>query len=165
MAKKIIAVALVLVIALGAWLAYYFSDKEVIKRQLAGLAVELSKEGKETPVQMALKLKKVKDMLAESCQVDIPGRNYSQSLERDLIIQYLIYHRNRYTFISVAFEDVLIEIPVEGQATVTTTIRLIRSRGAVQDAVEEAHQVGLSMEKGEGNWLLNAVTMPEALTR
>lgn len=165
MAKKIISIAVVLAIALGGWFAYYFSDKEVIKRQLHELAVELSKEGKESPVQMALKLKKVKDMLADPCRADIPERNYSKELERDLIIQYLIYHRNRYAFISMTFADLEIDIPAEGKAEVDATVRLMRHAGLEEDGVEELYQVEISMAKGEDAWLLHAVTMPEALTR
>ncbi|MEN8257970.1 MAG: hypothetical protein ABFS09_08930 [Thermodesulfobacteriota bacterium] len=164
MVKKIIVVTLVLVIALGAWLSYYFSDKEVIKRQLAGLAVELSKEGRETPVQMALKMREVKDMLADSCQVVVPQRNYREAVEQDLIIRYLIYHRNRYTLIMVAFEDLEIEIPAKGQAQVQSTVRLQRQQGNGATAVE-VHPLELSLTKGDKAWLLKAVTMPEALIR
>ncbi|MDD3816256.1 MAG: hypothetical protein PHZ02_16615 [Desulfocapsaceae bacterium] len=163
MVKKIVIVALVLVIALGGWLAYYFSDKEVIKRQLTDLAVELAKEGQESPIQMALKMRQVKSMLGKSCLVTIPERTYHEALEQDLIIQYLIYHRNLYTLLDVGFEDVLINIPAKGQAEVQSTVRLRRQKTTQTDSLEERHRVEISLVKGEQKWLFDKVILPEAL--
>jgi hypothetical protein len=163
MAKKIFIVTLVLTIALGGWLAYYFSDKEVIKRQLTDLAVELGKKGQESPIQMALKMGKVKKMLAKSCLVTIPERGYSEVLEQDLIIHYLIYHRNLFALLTVAFEDVIVDIPVKGQATVQSTVRLRRQNTAQTESVEESHQVEIALVKGDKKWLFHKVTMPEGL--
>lgn len=165
MVKKMIIVALVLTIALGGWFAYYFSDKMVIKRQLVGLGVELGKEGQETPVQMALKMRHVMDMLPVSCQVRIPELGYVEVLEQDLIIRYLMYHRSRYALLSVAFEDVVIDIPAKGQATVQTTVRLQRKKVNQTDVVKEVQQVELVLSKSDNKWLLQAVTMPEALVQ
>ncbi len=164
MSKKILIVALVLVMALGGWLAYYFfSDKEVIKRQLTGLAVELGKEGQEPPIQMAMKMRKVKNMLADGCLVTIPERGYSELLEQDLIIHYLIYYRNRFALLTVAFEDVIVDIPLKGKATVLSTIRLRRQNTGQTEMVEESHQVKLALVKSDKEWLFQNVTIPEAL--
>ncbi len=165
MVKKIIIVALILTIALGGWLAYYFSDKEVIKRHLGGLAVELGKDGQETPVQMALKMRHIKNMLTVRCQVTIPERGYGERLEQDLIIRYLIYHRSRYALLSVAFEDMVVDIPTKGQAMVQTMVRLQRKKTNQANAVEETHQVELALNRGDKKWLIEKITMPEALVQ
>lgn len=164
MAKKIVIVTLVLALALGGCFAwYYFSDPQVIKRQLAGLAAEIGKEGQEPPVAMALKMRNVKNTLAKSCLVVIPERDYSESLEPDLIIQYLIYHRNRFTQFAVAFENMTIDLPTKERATVQTIIRL-RYQNAGQAALaEEMHQVELALVKSDKKWLLDKITMPAGL--
>lgn len=151
--------------ALGSWLTYYFSDREVIKRQLTGIAVALSKEGQETPIQMALKMREVKNMLAESCLVTIPERGYTEALEQDLVLHYLIYHRNRYSLLTVAFENVIIDITAKGQAALQSTVRLRLQNTAQTEPVEESHQVEFSLAKGDKKWLFHTVTMPEALVR
>ncbi|MBA3006895.1 MAG: hypothetical protein KKB91_12385 [Proteobacteria bacterium] len=163
MVKKIVLVALVLVIALGGWLAYYFSDKEVIKRQLTDLAVELGKEGQESPIQMALKMRKVKNMLGKSCLVTIPERTYHEALEQDLIIHYLIYHRNRYSLLAIAFEDVIVNIPAKGQAEVQNTVRLRRQNTTQTAPIEEIHKVEMSLVKADQKWLFDKVILPKAL--
>lgn len=163
MAKKLLVCALVFVLALGGWLAYYFSDKQVIKRQFARLAVEIGKEGPETPVQIAMKMLKVKNMLAERCLMVIPKRRYSEALEQDLVIRYLIYHRNRYAFLTVTFEDVVVDIPAKGEAVVQTAVHLNRKMVNGEDAAQEVHQLEVALHKGDKKWLLQKVTMPEAL--
>ncbi len=165
MRKKLIMLALIVVVALGGWLAYYFSDTEVIKRQLAELAVELSKEGKETPVQMALKLRTVKEMLAPSCQVTLADSDHVEELERDMIIQYLIYYRQRYVALRVHFAAVEVDIPAKGEATVQTEVHLYRTRTAGLDTPPEQHPVEIFLDQDEDMWLIQAVNMPDALTR
>lgn len=165
MAKKLISVALVLAIALAGWLVYYFSDKEVVRRQMGLLAVELSKDGQETPVQMALKLRKVKDMLAQSCRVTIADRHHVEELERDLVIHYLLYYRQRYGVINVVFAGMEIDIPAKGKATVQTMVNLERRKKAGDEPLTEQHKVEIGLHKGEENWLIHAVSMPDALTR
>ncbi len=151
--------------ALGGWLTYYFSDKEVIKRQLTGIAMALGKEGQESPIQMALKMREVKNMLAESCLVTIPEREYTEAMEQDLIIHYLIYHRNRYAVLTVAFKDVSIDIPAKGQAVVQSTVLLRLQNTAQTSPAEENHQVKFSLVKGDKKWLFDTVTMPEAMVK
>jgi hypothetical protein len=152
-------------VALGGWLTYYFSDKEVIKRQLTGIAMALGKEGQESPIQMALKMREVKNMLAESCLVTIPEREYTEAMEQDLIIHYLIYHRNRYAVLTVAFKDVSIDIPAKGQAVVQSTVLLRLQNTAQTSPAEENHQVKFSLVKGDKKWLFDTVTMPEAMVK
>ena len=163
MINKLIIVVLVLVIAVSGWFAYYYSDKKVINRQLAGLAVELGKEGQETALQTALKIREITKMLADSCLVRIPERSYEETMEQDLIIRYLIYHRNRYAEITVAFEDLLIDIPASGEAVVQSTIRLKRKKANMAEDVEEFYRLELTLEKGSEKWMLQEVTLPEAL--
>lgn len=163
MAKKILVISLVLVIALGGWLAYSYSDKEVIKRQLGGLAMELGKEGQEPLLPMALKMRKVKNMLSKSCLVRIPEMGYSETLEQDLIIRYLIYHRNRFDLFTVAFTDVVVDIPAKGVAAVQGTVRVRHRDTAETESVEENHHVDLALAKVDKKWLFREVTMPEAL--
>jgi len=64
MSKKLLIPAIVAALVLAGWLCYYFSDKMVIRRQFAELAQDLAKAEQEQPIQMALKMGRVKTMLA-----------------------------------------------------------------------------------------------------
>lgn len=137
----------------------------MIKRQLGVLAVELSKEGQETPVQMALKLRKVKEMLAQSCQVTIADMDHVEDVESDLVIHYLIYYRQRYRAITVTFAEIEIGIAAKGEATVQTMVHLGKTKKAGEEGRAERYQVEIVLNKGEKNWLIHAVSMPDALTK
>jgi hypothetical protein len=164
MGKKIIIATLALTVVLGGCFAlYYFSDTEVIKRQLSGLAAEIGKEGQEPPMAMALKMRTAKNALAKSCLVVIPERGYSESLESDLIIQYLIYHRNRFALLAVAFENMTVAIPAKERAAVQTAVRLRHLKAGQTELAEEVYQVELALVKRDKKWLLDKVTLPEAL--
>lgn len=162
MTKKMTALLLVLCLALGGWLAFYFSEKQVIRRQLADLGRALSKEEAETPLQMAVKMGRVKDMVAARCQVLVPERDYDQVLEQDLIINYLLYYRRRYTVVRVAFADLDVAVPVKNEARVQAMVHLQR-RQANQEMVAEVAPATLVLHKEEKEWLIKRVTMAEAL--
>jgi len=162
MIHKLIAFFVVVVIALGSWLAYYYSDTKVITRQLDGLAVELGKEGQETALQTALKIREITKMLPDSCLVRIPERGYEELLEQDLMIRYLIYQRNRYDVITVAFEDLLIDIPASGEAVVQGMVRLTR-KAHIAEPVEVLSPVELVLEKGDEKWLFQKAVLSEDL--
>ena len=164
MKKNSMIAVLVLVVSVGsAFALHYFSAAEVIKRQLVGLAAEIGKEGQEPTVRMALKMGNVKNAIAASCLVTIPERGYSEALESDLIIQYLIYHRNRYILYAAAFEKVAVAIPGKGQAVVHGTIRVRSQASAQAPPVEKVQQVELALVKTDAKWLVHKVTIPEAL--
>ena len=160
--KNIIIIAVVLAIALGGWYVRYFSDKAVIKRKLTGVALNLNKEEAETAMQIALKMRNVQNILAPGCLVIVPEQKYEESLERDMIIRYLIYHRNLYNLITVSFEDMLIDIPTAGKAMVQTTVRILKIADQ-PDPVETLAQVEISMEKVDKEWLLQLIIVPEIL--
>ncbi len=116
-------------------------------------------------MQMALKMGAVKNMLAASCLVIIPEQGYSEALAQDLIIQYLIYHRNRHALLTLALKDLIVDIPAKGHAAVQTTVSLHRRDTLQAVAVEESHQVRLLLTKSDKKWLLQTITMPEALVQ
>ncbi|MBW6520207.1 MAG: hypothetical protein K0A99_04225 [Desulfoarculaceae bacterium] len=165
MAKKFLVLALVLAMALIGWLTSYFSTREVLKRQLTGIAVALGKEGQETAVQMALKMRDVKNMLAVSCLVTIPESGYSETMEQDLIIRYLMSYRHRYALLTVTLEDLHLDIPVKGQAVAQTTVRLRLQSAPQAEPVEESHHMTFSLTRVDKQWLFQTITVPETLLR
>lgn len=137
----------------------------MIKRQLTGITLALGKEGQETALQMAMKMREVKNMLAESCLVTIPERNYKEVLEQDLIIHYLISYRHRYALLTVTLEDLRLDIPVKGQAVAQTTVCLRLQRTPQAEPVEESHHMTFSLTRVDKKWLFQTITVPETLVR
>jgi hypothetical protein len=160
--RDILVVALVVTVVLSVWLSYYFSDKKVIKRKLTEVAQNLNREEDETAMQIALKMRDIQDLLATSCRVIVVERDLNDLVERDMIIRYLMYHRNLYDLINVSFEEMLIDIPTEGMAIVQATVRVLKVADP-SAPVEELAQVELNMEKREKEWLLHQIILPETL--
>ena len=149
------------------WLLWYFSDKQVITRQLTELASNLTKEKDEPTLETGFKLREVKQMLASEVRAVVSERNYSQPHPRDMIIRYLMYYRDRYETLTVSFDDLLVKLPAKGEAAVAATV-LMQRKGAQNGLEEFREPVELLLkkdkeEKGGRKWRLTQGTVPAVL--
>uniref|UniRef100_UPI004056DA5F hypothetical protein n=1 Tax=Candidatus Electrothrix sp. TaxID=2170559 RepID=UPI004056DA5F len=165
MNKKYILFSIpVLMLIIG--LAWYYSDKQVIKRQLNELTLNISKQAKESTLDTALKMGDVKQMLAQNVQAIVSERNYSESQPYEMIIRYLMYYRNRYETLSVSLTDLVIEFPEKGKATASLIVDVQRTQaGNEPEHLNEPVELLLkkNTEKKRGRkWLLvqASVTAP-----
>ena len=164
MNKKLIIAVVVLLVGVIGWALYYFSDKQVIKRKFTAIAVSLSKDGGETPVMIALKMRPVKDFIAPACEVTVVERNYHEILEPGLVTHYLILYRSRQANLHVALEEILVEIPSKGRGEVSALVHVTANYNQ-PDFFDETHRVTFSLQKQEKKWLLHKATLPDALVR
>lgn len=159
--KNLILLALALVLI--GWLSWYFSDKQVVKRQLIELTLNLSKKKGESTMETALKMRGVKAVLADNCTVIIPESKQSESVENDMIIRYLMHYRDRYRTLSVNFEDMLIDIPVKGEAQVLSTVLLVKNTSG-KEPISVRAPVALTLKKQKDkDWLLHETVVPRVL--
>ncbi|MBV5317189.1 MAG: hypothetical protein JZU50_05240 [Desulfobulbaceae bacterium] len=164
MAKQSLVTILALVMVIAGWFAYdYFSDKEVIKRQLFGLAVEIGKEGQEPPMKLALKMGNVKKMMAKSCMVTVPERGYNEILEPDVTIQYLIYYRNRFNRLAVTLDDMVVDVSTKERAGVQVAVSVKRLDSVQTETIKKDQLVELNLVKSDKKWLIHKVVLAEAL--
>ncbi len=152
----------VLAVVLIGWLSWYFSDKQVIKRQLIELSWDLSKKGDESTMEMALKMREVKLLLAAESLVVIPERKYSESVGQDMIIRHLMYYRDLYETLTVTFEKMVIDIPDKGEARVESAVVLLKQELG-KTAIQVRAPVELMLHKQDKEWLLRKATVPEIL--
>jgi hypothetical protein len=136
----------------------------VLKRTFTAVAGSLSKEGEETPVMTAFKMKPVKDFIAPACEVSVPERNYHEILDPELVLRYLISYRSRQANLRVALEEILIEIPDKGRAEVSILVH-VTANSNQSDFFDETHRVTFSLQKQEKNWLIYQAVLPDALVR
>jgi len=160
--KKNLIAAVVLTVIFGTWFMHYYSDKEVIKRKFVSIAIDLTLEGEETPVVLALKMRPVKEFISQQCEVSIPERDYLEVLEPDLAIRYIIMYRTRHTNLLINYDEMNVDIPTKNQASVNLLVRVAANRDH-QNYFEETHQVECYLEKINKTWFLKKATLPEAL--
>ena len=162
MNKKWMIPVAVLLAGLTGWFLHYTSDREVIKRTLNSLAVSIGKEGDESPIQLALKMRPVKDFIAPACKVIVPESSYQEDLNPDLVIRYLIIYRSRQANLQVAIDKIVVDIPGKGLAEVSMLIHITANRNQ-PDFFDEVYQVKFSLQKEEKKWRLHQATLPDAL--
>ncbi|MEN8189957.1 MAG: hypothetical protein ABFS19_08945 [Thermodesulfobacteriota bacterium] len=161
MKKIVIIVLVVLMAAFSGWLYHYYSDSEVIKRQLHEASLALSRNGAEAPVKTGLKMRIIKSMLAPECFTVIAEKSFKQAVERDLIISYLLYYRNRYDPLSVTIENMTVEIAEDNRASVEASVRVERKAATTESG--QIYMITLELEKVEKKWLVNGAELPAGL--
>ncbi len=149
------------------WLGWYFSDKQVITRQLTELTWNLNKEKAEATLETGLKLREIKFMLASDVRAIVSERNYSETLGRDMLIRYLMYYRDKYETLTVILEDLLIELPAKGEATASATV-LVQRKKSQNDLEELSEPVEFLLKKdkekkGGRDWRLVEAKVSAAL--
>jgi hypothetical protein len=163
MERKYAVIGGVLALILVGWLCWYLSDKQVIKRQLIGLSWEVNKKSRqESTMEMALKMREIKEALAAGCQVTVPESRFSDTLEPDMAIMYLMHYRDRYETIAATFTDIRIAFPAKGEAAVQATVLLERQTSQAPPAAVSA-PVTLALQKQPGGWRLTKVEIAAAL--
>ncbi|MDO9041189.1 MAG: hypothetical protein Q7U64_02455 [Desulfocapsaceae bacterium] len=159
MKRKMIIAVVVLLAGITGWCLHHYSDREVIKRTLSSIAVALGKEGEESPIQLALKMRPVKDFIAPACKVNVPESNYHELLDPELVIRYLIIYRSRQAKLQVAIDGIQVDIPGKGSAEVSALVHVTANQNQ-HDFFDEVHQVNFSLQKQKKKWQLHQATLP-----
>lgn len=162
MNKKFMLIAIVLLAGITGWLLHHFSDREVIKRKFNSIATELGKQGEESPVALALKMRPVKDFIGPSFLAMVPETNYRETLDPEMVIRYLIIYRSRQSSLEIAMDKIEVDIPGKGLAEVSALVRVTANPGR-QDFFDEVHQLTFSLRKEDKKWLLHQAILPDAL--
>lgn len=126
------------------------------------MARELGKNGRESRVQLSLKIRAVKDRLASICLVDIPERGYREELDRQLITGYLFMLRTRFSLLGIDLRDVSVEIEPEKQARVLSGV-VIDGTTIRQRQVNETYNLEIILKKNENNWRITKAVLPNDL--
>ncbi len=163
MIKKIFYTGVVLCFITGSGLLlHYYSDEQVVRRLCFTMARELGKNGRESRVQLSLKIRAVKDRLASICLVDIPERGYREELDRQLITGYLFMLRTRFSLLGIDLRDVSVEIEPEKQARVLSGV-VIDGTTIRQRQVNETYNLEIILKKNENNWRITKAVLPNDL--
>jgi hypothetical protein len=164
--RKPAVIGAALALVLISWLCWYFSDRQVIKRQLTALSWDLGKESRqESTMETALKMRDVKAVLGKSCcTLIVPERGRrSEFAERDLAVMYLMRYRDSYDNLTLSFEEMEIDFPTKDEAAVRSQARLLRQVKPEQPPAETRAPVLISLKKQDGKWMLIQAEVAEAL--
>ena len=159
---KATAVGIGLVVLLISWLAWYFSAQQVIKRQLVAMAWDINREPQESTMETAIKMRDVKAVLAPQCRITVPETHLDETLERDMGIMALMNYRSRYQMLASSFQEMQISFSADNMASVQATVLLKRQKEQGQPT-ETSAPVKLTLQKTDGDWLLNQAELAAVL--
>jgi hypothetical protein len=75
---------------------------------------------------------------------------------------FLMNYRSRYEMLAPSFEELEIDFPADNKATVLATVLLKRQKQQGQPT-ETSAPVKLTLQKTDGDWLLNHAELAAAL--
>jgi hypothetical protein len=159
---KVATIGSIGAILLLCWLGWYFSARQVIKRQLTAMAWDIGREAQESTMETALKMRDVKAVLASTCEILVPGKHRKETVERDMGIMYLMHYRDQYQLLTPQFQDIAIDFPADTEAEVKATVLLQRQKQQGQ-VTEVTAPVQLVLKKTDGDWLLTQAEIAAAL--
>ena len=161
--KTLIIIGLIFV-SLAGWFLFLPSEKDKIKKCVNRVAELVSKEAKETPVALALKINSLQKSLAKSVTILIPERQFASPLLREELLRRIVGGLSNLSSLTVTIHDINITMPQDDQAVLICTSRL-SGLSKQQEQIKETHEVEFTLNKSEDNWLINKIKLPIILQR
>ena len=162
--KTIIAAAVLVVAGIIALFWYFQGDEARIKKRFNTIAELAEKSPDEHELTAAVNARRIGDMFADTCQIEIPSYNISRTYAREDIPAHVMGARSRYSEIAMKFHDINIEFPEEGIARVTFTA-YVEAVWISGEAVREVHEIACWLEKIEKDWFFNQIEVVTVLER
>lgn len=162
--KTIIAAAVLVVAGIIALFWYFQSDEARIKKRFNTIAELVEKSPDEHELTAAVNARRIGDMFADTCQIEIPSYNISRAYAKEDIPPHVMGARSRYSDIVMKFHDIDIDFPEEGIARVTFTA-YVEAVWISGEAVREVHEIACWLEKIEKDWFFNQIEVVTVLER
>ena len=162
--RNLITISVIVIISTIAFFWFFQSDEAKIKKRFKTIAELSSKSSNEHELTSALSARKIGDMFADTCRVEIPSHNISRTYANENIPPHVLGVRSRYSEISLKFHDLDIHFPEEGIVRVTSTayMEVVWYSG---EPVREVHEIVCWLEKIEKDWFFNQIKVVSVLEK
>ncbi len=152
MVKKNIAIlaAGAAIVAMGYYFLFYESEADKVKRVFFKISDAIEKKAGENPIIGAGKTKQIRDLLFDTCIVDVPSRSVSRTMSSQEISSFIFARRNEFDTLALELYDIKVDFQEETTALADFTAVL---KGALktQDPVQEAHELTCTLKKQKIN--------------
>ncbi|MFZ5563727.1 MAG: hypothetical protein ACOZBW_06705 [Thermodesulfobacteriota bacterium] len=155
--RKFLMAALLLVGAVLA-VALMMVDWEAraVKKRMRSLEQELQWAPEDNDLVVAARVKRVGEMVADPCRVDMPTYEVSRFFSQKDVAPYLMMALRRYSRLAVEFHDLVVEITAPGKARVIATA-YVRALTLDGQRADEVLELAFELEKTEKEWRMLAV--------
>jgi hypothetical protein len=162
--KTLIVAAILAVGGILVLFWYFQSDEARIKKQFTTIAKLASRSGEEHELTAAVAAKKIGDMFADTCVIEIPSYRISRVYAKKDLPGHVMGARSRYTDISLDFHDIIIDFPEEETAQVTLTA-YVEAVWLSGQSVREVHEIACRLEKVERDWFFHQIEVVTVLEK
>ena len=162
--RNIAAAAVIVAAGVFAFFWFFQSDEAKIKKQFKTIAKLASGISKEPELKATAGARKIGGMFADTCHIEIPSHNISNTYARRDISPRILGIRSRYSDISLKFHDLSIRFPEEKIARVVVTAYLEATQIS-GETVREASEIVCRLEKSEKDWLFKKIEAVSVLER
>lgn len=152
------------VVLLAVLLTCYPTRTRQVKRKLSALASWVAKDGPEGNLAMASGASKAGEFFAPRVRVESEAHDFSGEVSREDIQRWYVAGRARFATLRPKFYDAVVEFPAPDRAEVRATLRLSGTTDG-GDAVNETHEVTLSLTEGDAGWRVGRVALVQVLKR
>jgi hypothetical protein len=164
--KKYLFIGVVALAAVIVAIIFFPTETGRVKKQFRSLTKWIAKESDESKVTMALKIKNIMTVFAQTCKfkVAVEADFSSGTYSAKEIAQNAAIARSHFSEIALKFYDLEVDFPKEGTATAFTTAKFtgFTTEG---DAIEETHELECTLQKIEDAWLFTEVEVVEVLKK
>ena len=163
MKKSHILIVIVLAgTALSTWL-YLTNDTRQIRNQLNTLVALSDKKGTEQGIEALSKAAGIGKLFNEQCTLQLDEYGHRGTYFRKDITDSVFMIRNRSHQITVTMYDITIAIENKTHAAIVLTLHISGVIG--EEKAVDVSEVALTMNKEEGDWLIDSVTVVQVLER
>ncbi len=160
MFKRLLLIAVIVVIAVIVGRRLFVSEKAKIRKQLNALEYCITKPPEESKAQMLLKMERLQALLTNPLTINVPMYNLSEKFAPREVAQKAIAVRSNVNQLSVTFRDVSITLDGELQAQVQMTVSAsAEQRTRYSDTVE----VMCRLRKTDGKWRFSDFSQVDVL--
>jgi hypothetical protein len=150
-------------LAFWLWTVFFPSPERVIRKQLAGLAADISfSQGQNNLVQLA-HVQSVAGFFASNVvmNITIPGHDLQETMGHDEMTQAVMLSRQKATDIDLKFPDINITVAPD-KTSATADVTLDATISGERNAVLQ--EVKFTFQKTDGQWLINRVETVQVVT-
>lgn len=153
---------LVAAVIIGIVSFLYETEEEKVKKVFYVISDSIEKTAEENPIIGAGKMKQIRDVLLDSCSIDIPSHGISRTISSREISSYAYARRTQFKTMSFKFYDVQVDLPDKTNATVTLTA-MVKGTLASGEQVEDVHELTGALKKTDTGWRLSKIEIVEIL--
>ena len=163
-ARNIIIVLVVIAAGLFGYWHFTESEEDRVKARFTLLAERAEKKGEEPVMKMALRVRGIGALFAETSVIESSLYDLSGTYTPNDINTLAAAISTRFKKLSIKFFDVRVDFPGNGlaRASLTATLKgLSKSEGLIK----ETHELEIELVDKDGEWYFTRISMVEVLEK